>query len=127
MIRDQHILTLRQSIPSAKPNDFSSIETFQNTTLRPILKLQHVLIIATIENTPHFKTAQKNIEKAEDKLPLIKEYISNNKELKSTLIGLCIGLMTFDEYTGYSLHKKEFTKRISQMCAQRYFDTKYNL
>ena len=49
--RDQNLLNLRPEILSAKLSEnMSSEERFQNTTLRPIIKLQQDLLILVFKN-----------------------------------------------------------------------------
>jgi len=57
--RSQELLNICSQIPSAKVYDtMSSDEAFQNTTLRPIIKMQHDLFIAVFRN---YITKRKNV------------------------------------------------------------------
>ncbi len=102
-------------------------ENFQNTTLRPILKLQHDLILRlflkeiTKYNTEliHFTTAQFS-----DKLHII---FSKNIPLRNQYLGIVIGQFTVLEFDTYTENKSEFNKRIIGMIKQRLLDSKEEL
>jgi len=89
-------LALSSSIPD---------EDFQNKTLRPILKLQHDIIVLLFTS---FCKKQK---------------IKKNAVLRNQCIGLVIGQFTTDEFTIYIKNESEFNKRILNMTAQRIADS----
>ena len=49
--RDQQLESLRPLLPEKiLETDLTQVERFQNSTLRPIIKLQHALIILVFKN-----------------------------------------------------------------------------
>lgn len=102
-------------------------ESFQNVTLRPILKLQHNLIIMVFL---HFCEKQKiNISnlKKESFQSEVTKLIKKNTVLRNQLIGLVLGQFTEDEFTQYTKEYSEFNKRILTMIGQRINDSQSQL
>jgi hypothetical protein len=101
------------------------LETFQNETLRPILKLQNDLIIAYFNNYLNskkielFKVDKTKIE------GFIKNIILKDQKLSSDLKIFVIAHFTVDEYNVYHFNYKEFNKRITTMLSQR-INSNYN-
>lgn len=98
-------------------------ESFQNVTLRPILKLQHNLIIMVFL---HFCEKQKiNISnlKKESFQSEVTKLIKKNTVLRNQLIGLVLGQFTEDEFMQYTKEYSEFNKRILTMIGQRINDS----
>ena len=100
-------------------SDKSIEERFQNETLRPIIKLQHDLIVA------YFKEYLRSKKKKLIDLSLLKqkEYIAlvfkTDNTFKTELKGIIIGHFTTLEYGEYCLNKSDYNKRILTMTHQR--------
>ena len=97
----------------------NEIETFQNTTIRPVLKFQNGLIISIInhhlaENKYEIKNLTENKKKDH-----INHTIKNNLQLKQLMLGFIIGHFTDDELAFYYSDKKEVSKRIVSMLIER--------
>ncbi len=102
-----------------KSKDSSTEETFQNQTLRTILKLQHELLKAFFsEYVKQRKTdwSRLSILKKET---FITAAFSSDSKFKTSVIHLVIGHFTEEEFVEYSGASKEFNKRILQMAKQR--------
>jgi len=97
-------------------------EDFQNRTLRPVLKLQHDLILLLFIS---FCDKQKiDIYKDGKKFnSIINTHIKKNMVLKNQYLGLIIGQFTADEFKVYLENKSEFNKRIITMIVQRLKDS----
>ena len=99
--------------------NMSPDEQFQNETLRPILKLQHELIIALVKE--YFKK-KKNVfynltlDKRED---YIKNNLLGDPKIIHELRGLVIGLFTKEEIERYLKNKSTVNKRIQALLFQR--------
>jgi phosphoribosylanthranilate isomerase len=102
-----------------------SLETFQNETLRPILKIQHNLTLTLLQNHKHFKKEQYSQLTKDQFQKTIVKFIQTNLDLKNQLLGAIIGLFTLNEMHAYLLNKKEFNRRIIQMQLKRFVDTRY--
>ena len=98
-------------------------EDFQNRTLRPILKLQHSIILHVFA---HFSNKQKTdiagltLEKLDS---YVRTTTKKNTVLRNQLLGLIIGQFTDDEFETYILNDSEFNKRILTMIGQRITDS----
>jgi predicted histidine transporter YuiF (NhaC family) len=101
-------------------NDKSTeIETFQNVTLRPVLKFQNGLIISVMNNfLSEHKYEVKNLTDNKKK-DHINHTIKNNLQLKQLMIGFIIGHFTDEELAFYYSDKKEVSKRIVSMLIER--------
>ena len=98
----------------------SSIEeSFQNETLRPILKLQNDLFTAAF-----FKYIEKNkidfeVKTVEAKLAVIDNAIQKDIKFSNTMKGIVIGLFTTEEYSIYSNNASSINKRMMSMLLER--------
>lgn len=98
----------------------SSIEeSFQNETLRPILKLQNDLFTAAF-----FKYIEKNkidfeVKTVEAKLVVIDNAIQKDIKFSNTMKGIVIGLFTTEEYSIYSNNASSINKRMMSMLLER--------
>lgn len=98
-------------------------EDFQNRTLRPILKLQHCIIVQVFT---HFSNKQKTdiTGLTQEKLDsYVRSTTKKNTVLRNQLLGLIIGQFTEDEFETYILNDSEFNKRILTMIGQRITDS----
>lgn len=102
-----------------KLKDSSSEESFQNKTLRPILKLQHELLKAFFsEYIKQRKTDWSKLTTLK-KEAFVAGAFSKDSKFKHALTHLVIGHFTEEEFREYSSSTKEFNKRILQMAKQR--------
>ena len=111
---------LRPEILSiVKTANFSTLEKFQNEVLRPIIKLQHELILSCFEH--HVKKIKINfiaLNKIE-KTDLINKLFKSDTRLKNDFRGLIIGLFTLEEYKEYLTFSPQLNKRINNMIRQK--------
>ncbi|UXP33325.1 hypothetical protein N6H18_05090 [Reichenbachiella agarivorans] len=120
---EKEILTLRPIIPQASTYASGAVETFQNATLRPIIKLQHDLIIILVIKEKTFELAVVNSRTQNEYQYQIGIWLQKRPKTKNQLIGLVLGMMTQEEMLIYHQHYTEFNKRIIQMIVQRLTDT----
>jgi hypothetical protein len=104
-------------------DNMSAIELFQNQTLRPIIKMQHDLLIASFKNyiakrKIDFSTLTAQKQRSKTKAVFVKDI-----NYKNLTIGFIVGVFTPDEYGYYSLHASELNKRILQIVSQRVQDS----
>lgn len=102
------------------------IETFQNETLRPILKLQNDLIIAYFNNYLNSKKIELDKVDTTKIEGFLKNIILKDQKLNSDLKIFVIAHFTVDEYNVYHSNYKEFNKRITTILSQR-INSNYNL
>ena len=94
-------------------------ELFQNEVLRPILKMQHDIILKTFHNhieKSSIKWTQLNQIK---KVKCVNDQLSKNLQIKHLIIGLIVGHLNDLEINQYLRNTKEYNKRITQMAKQR--------
>ncbi len=99
------------------------LELFQNETLRPILKLQHELLIAIFKNYLVSKKANFQNKKEEDQISFIENSITKDLALKNQYIGLVLGMFTISEFKVYESRSSEYNKRIISMLKKRLIDS----
>jgi hypothetical protein len=114
---------VRPELNLPKLENMSVEEVFQNQTLRPILKMQHDILLGLCFDffsafNPSWK--DNDVEKLKS---FVEQQLSNNKNLRNQIIGMVIGQFTTEELCSYLELKKELNKRIVQMSSQRITDT----
>ncbi|WP_233861459.1 glyoxalase [Tenacibaculum piscium] len=108
------VLNLSSEIP---------VEDFQNKTVRPILKLQHELIIQFfIFFCKNQKVDIVHIEK-EKFNKAVNTITKKNINLKNQFLGLIIGQFTVAEFEFYKNNTADINKRILMMIGQRIKDS----
>ena len=117
--RDTHLLELRGETFGIVNNQSSSEETFQNRTLRPILKMQNDLFIQVFIN---YAVKQKNVFFSltpEKKMVYIENVIQRDIKFRNSLKGMIIALFTLDEYSEYIRISSNLNKRMMNMLVER--------
>jgi hypothetical protein len=122
MINDKR--TIRPTIATIEVLDETSDEEkFQNLTLRPILKMQHELLVAFFN---HY-VASKKIAFAEltslKKTETIERIFKTDHLFKTELKGLIIGQFTVEEFDAYATQAAAQNKRMITMTKQRLLST----
>jgi len=120
---DEQIQQLRPIIPLALIDNATECEAFQNAVIRPIIKLQHEIIISHIQFDRNFKTIKNNFTTKEALGKKLKDLFLNRIPLKNQLLGCIIGMLTVDELRRYHLSSSEYNKRIMAMINQRICDS----
>ena len=117
--RDTHVLELRGEALGTITFQSSFEESFQNKTLRPILKLQNDLFIAVFIN---YAIKQKNVFfnlTPEKRMVYIENVIQRDIKFRNSLKGIIIGLFTVDEYNEYIQNSSNLNKRMMNMLIER--------
>lgn len=118
--RDLNLLNLRPEILSAKLNDSMSFEErFQNTTLRPIIKLQSNLLFEVFKN---YITKHKNVFyelSLEKRIDYIENAIHKDMKFRNSVKGMIIGQFTCDEYVLYIQESSALNKRMMNIVKDR--------
>jgi hypothetical protein len=117
--RDTTVLELRGETFGMINNQSSSEETFQNKTLRPILKMQNDLFIQVFIN---YAVKQKNVFFSltpEKKMIYIENVIQRDIKFRNSLKGMIIALFTLDEYAEYIRISSNLNKRMMNMLVER--------
>jgi hypothetical protein len=116
--RDTELMALRPTI-NADNTQAAALERFQNTTLRPILKYQHDLLIAIFQhNIVKRKMDFKSLSDVQKKTA-IEQTIQHDTGLKNRLSGCIIGYFTQAEYQFFQENETELNRRLTQLLIQR--------
>jgi hypothetical protein len=122
MERNRAVLDCRAILELEQPHLQSEEEQFQNTSIRPIIKFQHDLIISMVHGHRFFHKAMLGTDTQEQYRAKLKTFLVGQKELRQQLVGIVIGLFTTDELKRYQLHPAEYQRRIIQIITQRVLD-----
>ena len=100
--------------------DQSSVdEMFQNEVLRPILKLQNDLFIASFINYVAKNKMDFNAFTVDKKMAMIENAIQKDIKFRNALKGMIMGLFTTDEYALYIQNSSSLNKRMMGMLIER--------
>ncbi|MBT8325225.1 MAG: glyoxalase [Winogradskyella sp.] len=118
--RSPYLLGIRPHIESAKIYDaMSDEESFQNKTLRPIIKLQNDLIVAVFTN---YIVKHKNVfyELSQQRqLDYIENAIHKDMKFRNSVKGMIIGQFTVEEFVLYTKNSSALNKRIMNIVKER--------
>ena len=124
-MNDRHndILRIRPQIKKNQTFEtMSSEERFQNSTLRPVIKLQNPLLLASFVN---YAIKHKGVF---FDIPVYKQmgYIENSihkdQKFRNALKGLIIGQFTMEEYMTYTQNSSKLNKRMMNLVITRLQD-----
>ena len=111
---------IRPIIPSALIYDtMSDDERFQNTTLRPVIKLQNELLIEVFKN---YVCKHKNVFyelSLSKQLDYIENAIHKDMKFRNSLKGMVIGQFTIEEYAIYIKNSSALNKRMMDLVKER--------
>ena len=98
------------------------IEKFQNEVIRPIIKMQHSLLIALFQD--YIK--QRKIDfinlKKEKQIERINTILTEDTNFKSIILGIVIGHFSPNELSFFVQNSSEFKKRVIQIAKHRLQD-----
>jgi hypothetical protein len=97
----------------------TEIESFQNTTIRPIIKMQHLLLVASFKN--YLEKRKVDLQSCSD-LQInnkIKSIFNRDISYRNICLGLIIGHFSPSEFSYYTHHSSEINKRIIKIIHQR--------
>lgn len=97
----------------------TEIESFQNTTIRPIIKMQHLLIVTSCKN--YLKKRKLDLQACSE-LEVsnkIKSIYTKDIAYRNISLGLVIGHFSLSEFSYYTHHSSEINKRIIKIIHQR--------
>ena len=120
--RPNDIIKIRPVLNLKKSSQITDEESFQNVTLRPIIKLQSPVLIETYRN---YIIKHKNVFyelSNEKKLDYIENSINKNQKFRNLLKGMIIGLFTIEEYHIYKKNSSSLNKRMMNIVLKRLQD-----
>ena len=121
-LRDKSILELRGGILGELHSESSEEEIFQNRTIRPILKFQNSIFIASFLN--YINKHKNDFYKlsTEKKLLFIENAIQKDIKFRNALKGMVIAMFTTDEFSEYIKNSSSLNKRMMNLLIERLKD-----
>ncbi len=117
--RDRFLSEFRGETIGSVSAQSSADEIFQNEVLRPILKLQNDLFIASFHNyISKYKRDFYSLS-VEKKLATIENSIQKDIKFRNALKGMVIALFTVNEYSQYIKNSSSLNKRMMNMLIER--------
>ena len=117
--RDVFIKEFRGPTIGIVTTQSSTEESFQNEVLRPVLKLQNDLFIASFINHLGKNRIDFDSFSVEKKLATIENAIQKDIKFRNALKGIIIALFTLDEYAQYIKNSSSLNKRMMGMLIER--------
>ena len=99
------------------------IEKFQNEAIRPIIKMQHILLIILFKNYIKKRKIDFHNLKIEKQKAKINSILTKDIIFKNLILGSIIGHFSDEELTLYLKDSSELKKRILQIIKQRLQDS----
>lgn len=122
MSRKESLLSIRPILHNIIEDHSNTVELFQNTVLRPILKFQHEQLYFTFIHSSHIAKLNFTQKDNTAKQNIIVHALKSNQKLKDQIIQSILSLMTIDELEQFATQKSEYQKRILSMASQRILD-----
>jgi hypothetical protein len=101
----------------------SEIESFQNTTIRPIVKMQHHLLLISFKNYLQKRKIDFENYSEKEKLNQINSIFTKDIAYKNISIGFIVGHFSIQECDLYFKYSSEIHKRIIKIIQQRIHDS----
>lgn len=117
--RDRFLSEFRGDAIGSVSTQSSADEIFQNEVLRPILKLQNDLFIASFHNYISKYKRDFYLLSVEKKIATIENAIQKDIKFRNALKGMIIALFTVEEYTLYIKNSSSLNKRMMNMLIER--------
>ncbi len=101
----------------------SEMEKFQNEVIRPIIKMQHNLLISFFKNYLQKRKIDFSVFPEKKKRSKISSVFKTDNNYKNITLGFVLGQFSMDEYKFYADYSSEINKRILQIIQQRIKDS----
>ena len=101
----------------------SDIEKFQNEVIRPVIKMQHELLIGSLKNYLQKRKVDFSVLPDKKKRSKISSIYKTDNNYKNMTLGFVIGQFSMDEFKFYADNSSEINKRILQITSQRIKDS----
>ncbi len=101
----------------------SEMEKFQNEVIRPIIKMQHNLLISFFQNYLQKRKIDFSVFPEKKKRSKISSIFKTDNNYKNITLGVILGQFSIEEYKFYADNSSEINKRILQIITQRIKDS----
>ena len=113
----------RPILPNLVVSGTTEIETFQNTTLRPIIKMQHDILLKIFNEYLEKKKIDIVTISKEKRNEKIANILQKDQLFKKLIIGCVVGHFSKEELSSYFKNENEFNKRIIGIITKRFQDS----
>tara|TARA_R110002073_G_scaffold336490_1_gene533998 strand:- start:21914 stop:22282 length:369 start_codon:yes stop_codon:yes gene_type:complete len=117
------MIKVRPSLPNLINSGTNEIEIFQNKILRPVIKMQHQLLIASFQNYLQKRKIDFSVLSKDEKLQRIHNAFQKDINYKNLFLGYVIGHFELEEYQFYTKNSSEINKRILSIIKKRIEDS----
>ena len=115
---------VRPNLPgSLVEGNLKEEELFQNMVLRPVIKMQHDILILRVKSYFLLKRVVFNVMDQKKRTKAIEQAFLNDHAFKKEIQGMIIGQLSQDEFKQYLQFEKSVNKRIFQMVKNRMLDS----
>ncbi|MEM1216354.1 MAG: hypothetical protein AAGJ82_11750 [Bacteroidota bacterium] len=97
-------------------------EACQNTTLRPVLKMQHELLVQAFEHYLQKRKTPWAKFDAQGRAAHILHSVRKDRMLRQLLLGIVVGQFTADELVAYFANESALQRRLGKLLEQRLVD-----
>ena len=119
---------VRPKLPVAlTEGELKEEELFQNMVLRPVIKMQHDLLIMRVKSHFISKRVLFNVMDNKKRTEAIIQAFQSDHNLKKEIQGMIIGQLTVLEFQQYLKIERSLNKRIVQMVRNRMIDSLFDL
>ena len=98
-------------------------ELFQNMVLRPVIKMQHDILILRVQSYFLSKKVVFHMMDKKKRINAIESAFQNDNPFKKEIQGMILGQLTIEEFKTYLKSERSMNKRIIQMVRNRMFDS----
>lgn len=113
----------RPTLENLVQENTTKIERFQNETLRPVIKMQHKIIMLFFKNCLLNRKIRVTELSEKERLKTINNFFGKDVKFKNQLLGLIIGHFSEEEFQFYLQSYSEINRRIIQITTQRLRDS----
>ncbi|MCI2229637.1 glyoxalase [Polaribacter sp. MSW13] len=99
------------------------LEQFQNHVVRPIIKMQHTLLIAFLKNHLEKRKVDFSVLPDKKKRSKVSSFFKTDNNFKNIILGFIVGHFSVEEFDFYLENSSEINRRILQITLQRIKDS----
>ena len=98
-------------------------ELFQNMILRPVIKMQHDVLILRVKSYFLSKKTVFHLMDKQKRVSAIESAFQNDNPFKKEIQGMILGQLTKEEFLTYLKSERSMNKRIIQIVRNRMLDS----
>ena len=115
---------VRRNLPkSLIEGNLKEDELFQNMVLRPVIKMQHEVLILRVQSYFLSKKVVFHMMDKKKRVNAIVSAFQYDNAFKKEIQGMIIGQLTIEEFKTYLKSERSMNKRIIQMVRNRMLDS----